>query len=154
MLQDLLAHMRRYAPDTTAFDAYARQWFWDVVVPEYRLSDARAVRRGGAWEVRATVRNAGSGTMPVEIAAVRGVRFADAKKKEEPWRDARATVTLGPKQTRSVVIRCDFEPERLVADPDFRVLQLERQKATTKVERERPAAATAARGGGARGARG
>lgn len=154
VLQDWLAHMRGYAPDTTAYDAYARQWYWDVVVPEYRLSDARAVRRGGAWEVRATVRNAGSGTMPVEIAAVRGVRFADAKKKEEPWRDARATVTLGPKQTRSVVIRCGFEPERLVADPDFRVLQLERQKATTKVERARPATAASVRAGVARGARG
>ncbi len=141
VLQDYLAHLRRYAPDTTAYDAYVRQWYWDVVVPEYRLSDARAVRRGGAWEVRGVVRNAGSGTMPVEIAAVRGVRFADVKQGEEPWRDARATVVLGPKQSRTVVIRCGFVPERLIADPDFRVLQLERQKATTRIECASPVAA-------------
>jgi len=43
-------------------------------------------------------------------------------------------VVLGPKQAARIVIRCGFEPERLVADPDFRVLQLERPKATAKVE--------------------
>jgi hypothetical protein len=137
MLQDYLAHLRRYAPDTTAYDAFVRQWYGEVVVPEYRLSEARAVRRDRAWEVRALVRNAGTGTMPVEVAAVRGVRFPDPKRrgKVEPWREARTSVVLGPKQAARIVIRCDFEPERLVADPDFRVLQLERQKATAKIER-------------------
>jgi hypothetical protein len=137
VLQDYLAHMRRYAPDSTTYDTFVKQWYWDVVVPEYRVSDARAVKRGGGWEVRARVRNAGTGRMPVQIAAVRGVRFADAGKKEEPWRDARASVVLGPKETREVVILCSFEPERVVADPDFKVLQLERQKATSRVEVEK-----------------
>ncbi len=134
VLQDYLAHRRRYAPDTTAYDAFVKQWYWEVVVPEYRLDDARAVKQGGRWEVRAKVRNAGKGTMPVEVAAVRGTRFADPKKKEEPWREARATVVLGPGETRPVVLTCGFEPKRLVVDPDFKVLQLERAKATTKVE--------------------
>ena len=137
VLQDYLAHMRHYAPDSTVYDAFVKQWYWEVVVPEYRLSGARAARRGDAWEVRATVRNAGTGRMPVEVAAVRGVRFADAKQKEEPWRVARTTVVLGPKEAKQVVIRCGFEPERLVADPDFEVLQLERPKATAKVEVEK-----------------
>ncbi len=133
VLQDYLAHMRRYAPDTVAYDAFVRQWYWQVVVPEYRLSEARAVKRGAVWEVRAKARNAGTGTMPVEIAVVRGTRFADSKKKEEPWRESRTTVTLGPKETKAVVLTCAFEPKRLVVDPDFKVLQLERAKATTNV---------------------
>jgi ABC-2 type transport system permease protein len=139
VLQDYLAHMRRYAPDSTAYDAFVKQWYWEVVVPEYRVSNARAVKRGSVWEVRARVRNAGTSRMPVQIAAVRGVRFADAKKKEQPWRDVRATVVLGPKEIREVVVRCTFEPERVVVDPDFEVLQLERQKATAKVEVEKKA---------------
>jgi aminopeptidase N len=133
VLQDYLAHLREYAPDSAAYDAFVDQWYWDVVVPEYRLSDARARARGDVFEVRAKARNAGTGTMPVEVAAVRGRRFADPEEQEEPWREARATVVLGPGETRDVVLHCDFEPERLIMDPDFRVLQLERSKATTNV---------------------
>ncbi len=141
VLQDYLAHMRRYAPDSTAYDAFVQQWYWEVVVPEYRVSAARAVKRGDVWEVRARVRNAGTGRMPVQIAVVRGVRFADAGKQQEPWRDARATVVLGPKESGEIVVRCGFEPERVVVDPDFEVLQLERQKATARVDLEKEAVA-------------
>jgi len=49
----------------------------------------------------------------------------------------RSTVVLGPKEIREIVVRCNFEPERVVVDPDFEVLQLERQKATAKVEVEK-----------------
>jgi hypothetical protein len=134
VLQDYLAVMRRHAADTTAFDAFTKQWYFDVVVPEYRLSDAKAVKQGAEWIVHAKIRNAGTSTMPVEVAAARGKRFGDLKKKEEPYLDARTTVVLGPKQSREVVIRCAFEPERVLADPDLMVLQLERNKATAKVE--------------------
>ena len=37
MLQDFLAAMRPFAADPAAFDAFAHQWFFEVVVPEYRL---------------------------------------------------------------------------------------------------------------------
>jgi hypothetical protein len=137
-LQDWLAQMRTHAPDTTAYDAFVKQWYWDVVVPEYRFTDVRAWKSGDAWEVHATVKNAGTGTMPVAIAAVRGERFADPKDKQEPWQDARTVVTLGPKQSREIVIRCAFEPERVLADPDALVLQLERAKATAKVSVTKP----------------
>src|SRR5262249_4170217 len=30
-LEDFLATMRKYAPDPAAFDAFAKQWFYDVV---------------------------------------------------------------------------------------------------------------------------
>ena len=133
VMQDWLAAMRMHAPDTTVYDAFVKQWYWDVVVPEYRFRDARATKQGGVWEVRAKVMNAGTGVMPVTIAAVRGERFPDPKTRGEAWRESRAVVTLGPKQEREVVIRCGFEPERLIADPDAQVLQLERSKATAKV---------------------
>jgi ABC-type transport system involved in multi-copper enzyme maturation permease subunit len=142
VLQDYLAVLRRHAPDTTAYDAFVKQWYFEVVVPEYRLSDARAARKDGAWEVRARIRNAGTGAMPVEVAAVRGTRFAGSRDKKPPYREARVTATLGAGETREIVLRCAFEPERVLADPDFKVLQLERPKATAKVEVEKNAANT------------
>ncbi len=144
VLQDWLVTMRAHAPDAAAYDAFVKQWYWDVVVPEYRFSDARAEKLGNEWEVHAKVKNAGTGTMPITIAAVRGVRFGDAKKHDTPWKDARTVVTLGPGQEREITIRCPFEPERVLADPDVQVLQLERSKATARVDVKRPAAASVA----------
>ena len=37
VLQDFLASMRPFAADAAAFDAFTHQWFFEVVVPEYRL---------------------------------------------------------------------------------------------------------------------
>src|SRR5204863_9950051 len=71
-LEDYLAVMRRHAADTTAFDAFVSQWFHQVVVPEYKIDDATVSKAGDGWSVTATVRNVGTSTMPVEIAAVRG----------------------------------------------------------------------------------
>jgi len=95
-----------------------RQWFFDVVIPEYHLAGARKARAGAGWEVTVKVRNAGTGRMPVEVAAVH-----DAQ-------DARSTVVLGPGEEREVRIPCSFEPERVVVDPDVQVLQLRRKAAT------------------------
>src|SRR4029077_10738917 len=39
VLQDFLAAMRPFAPDRSAFDAFTHQWFFEVVVPEYRLAE-------------------------------------------------------------------------------------------------------------------
>jgi hypothetical protein len=84
--------------------------------------------------VTATVRNVGTSTMPVEIAAVRGERFPHEKKNAERYADARTTITLGPKQSKTVTIACTFEPRKLVVDPDVTVLMLERQKAEVKLK--------------------
>jgi hypothetical protein len=75
--------------------------------------------------------------MPVEIAATAGERWrkpadgdASGRYEQDPaYRDARATVTLAAGESRLVTVRCDFEPERLVVDPDVRVLQLKRKQA-------------------------
>ncbi|MCY2958701.1 MAG: M1 family aminopeptidase [Planctomycetota bacterium] len=153
VLQDFVAALRPFAADTEAYDAFTRQWYFEVVVPEYRLEDVKKEREGEGWVVRATLRNAGTSTMPVEVSAARGTRFEDPDKEsarpaanapaagapasatvqaaagKEAWREARTTVVAGPKSVTAIEIHCDFEPVELVVDPDALVLQLERKKA-------------------------
>jgi ABC-type transport system involved in multi-copper enzyme maturation permease subunit len=136
LIQDYLAVMRRHAPDTTAFDAYVKQWFYGTVVPQYLVEDAKLVRVGNAWEVRARVKNSGTGTMPIEVAAESGERFAKKRTKDNAWKDARVSVVLGAGEEKAVVIPCVFAPERVVVDPDVTVLMLERKKAEVKVKAE------------------
>jgi ABC-2 type transport system permease protein len=136
-LQDFVAALRPYAADAAAYDAFVRQWFEEKAMPQYRVADARKTGSGAAWEVTATVTNTGTGTMPVEIAATAGERWqkpADGddsgRYEQDPaYRDARTTVTLAAGESRTVTVRCEFEPERLVVDPDVRVLQLKRKQA-------------------------
>src|SRR5262249_19605500 len=127
-----------HAPDTTAFDAFVKQWFYEVVVPQYQIVDPVATKIGDAWEVKATVKNTGTGVMPVEFAAVRGERFSRGSSQKEPWKDARTWVVLAAGDHRPIVIRCPFEPQRLVVDPDVKVLMLERQKADVKLKSAAP----------------
>ncbi len=133
-LEDYLEVMRRHAPDAEAFDSFAGQWFHQVLVPEYKVDDARMVRSGDGWAVTATLRNVGTATMPVEVAVARGVRFPGEKKSAERYEDARAPLTLGPGESKAVTVTCAFEPERLVVDPDVTVLMLNRQKAEVKLK--------------------
>jgi ABC-type transport system involved in multi-copper enzyme maturation permease subunit len=134
VLQDFAAFMRPYAPDKAAFDDFVRQWFYEKVIPEYQLDAPRKRLVGnGEWEMTVTVRNAGTGRMPVEVAATRGPRFDDKGGIDPAWRDARATVVLGAGEAREVRIRCPFEPERVVVDPDGWVLQLQRRAASARL---------------------
>lgn len=138
LIEEYLAVMRRHASDPAAFDVFVKQWFFGTVVPQYLVTQADMERAGDGWEVRARVRNVGTGTMPVEIAATRGERFPKKRTGSNTWRDARAVITLGAGEEKPVVIRCAFEPQELVVDPDVRLLMLERQKAerTLRVSRE------------------
>jgi ABC-2 type transport system permease protein len=129
VLQDFIAAMRPFAPDAAAYDDFVRQWFFEVAVPEYRLSDGRKSRSGSGWEAVVKVRNAGTGRMPVDVAATRGERFTENGKAEPGWQQARSTVLLGPGEEREVRIACPFEPDKIVVDPDVQVLQLKRKAA-------------------------
>ncbi|HKI06394.1 MAG TPA: ABC transporter permease [Thermoanaerobaculia bacterium] len=138
VLQDFTASMRPFASQPAAYDAFVKQWFHQVVVPEYRLSDARLT--GGAagqpWKVAVRVKNAGTGRMPVEVAAVSGERFTNDSERSQPkpgYRDARQKVVLGAGEERTVEIVCPFRPEKLVVDPDVKVLQLRRKAAFAKL---------------------
>ena len=136
-LQDFVAAMRPYATDAVAYDAFVKQWFEDKVVPQYQVSGAKKTARDGGFEVSCTVTNIGTGVMPVEVAATAGERWkkpADDDRNgiytvDPAYRDARSTVTLAAGESKQLTIRCDFDPEQVVVDPDVRVLQLKRKQA-------------------------
>ena len=134
VIEDFVAVMRPSAPDPKAFDDLVHQWFFATVVPEYRFEDAskQPLDQGG-WEVTVRVENAGTGRMPVEVAATRGERFDDKGKASPEYREARTTIVLGAGEAKEVRIRCPFEPQRVVADPDANVLQLQRRAAVAKL---------------------
>ena len=134
VLPDYLAVVRTHAPDTTAYDAYVKQWFYDVVVPQYLVSDPVARKSGTGWVVTARVKNVGTGTMPIEVAATAGKRFPKKGEKAPAYVDARTSVTLAAGQELPVSIPCAFKPEKLTVDPDVLVLQLERDKATVPIK--------------------
>lgn len=134
VLQDFIASMRPFAPDPAAYDAFTKQWFDEVVVPQYELSGARKEKKGAGWEVVVKVKNGGTGRMPVVVAAARGERFTDEGKPKPGYADARSQpVLLGPNEEKEVRIACAFEPERVVVDPDVRVLQLRRKTAVAEL---------------------
>jgi aminopeptidase N len=129
VLQDFVATMRRFAADKDAYDAFVKQWFFEVHVPEYRLSEVKREKSGDSdiWEVTVRVENIGSGSMPVEIAAAQGERFEADGRSAPGYHDERTTITLGARESKDVRIRCYFEPDRIEVDPDANVLQLRRK---------------------------
>jgi ABC-2 type transport system permease protein len=138
VLQDFIAVMRPFAPDAAAFDAFVKQWFFEVSVPEYRLSEAHlselpsSDNGGSAWEVTVKVKNAGTGKMPIDVAAVLGERFTQSGDPAPDYREARQHIVLGPGEEVDVVIHCPFKPDRVVVDPDAVVLQLLRKLAVAR----------------------
>ncbi len=140
VVQDMLAVLRDFAPDTAAFDAFAGQWFFGSVLPEYRLSGVTRVREGDEWVVRGTVENVGTGRMRVQVGAVAGERWEDMgddagrPRVAEGYRDARTEVLPGAGESAGFVIRAAFEPERVVIDPDLMVLQLRRRDAVFRFQ--------------------
>jgi hypothetical protein len=138
LLEDFVDEMRPFAPDTTAFGAFTRQWFFEVVVPEYELIDVRREQHGDRWIVSGTLRNSGTGTMPVVIAATRGDRFVKQTETEAQagpaavspdYRESRAALVLAAGASAPFSLECEFEPEVVLPDPDARVLQLRRKQA-------------------------
>jgi ABC-2 type transport system permease protein len=137
VVQDFVAVMRRHVPDTeadtAAYDDFARQWFFGIVIPEYQLAGAKKEQRGEVWEVTVRVKNAGTGRMPVDVAAVAGPRWGEDGRVSPDFKDARVTLVLGAGEEKVARIRCPFEPEAVVVDPDADVMQLQRQAAAARL---------------------
>jgi ABC-type transport system involved in multi-copper enzyme maturation permease subunit len=140
-LQDYVAAMRGYAPDPAAFDAFARQWFEDQALPQYVVEEARKSKEGEGYTVRVRVKNAGTGSMPVEVAATAGERWTKPGKdartqpsvQDPAYREARGSILLSAGESRELVLMCAFDPEKVVVDPDVRILQLKRKQAEAKL---------------------
>ncbi len=142
VLQDLVETLRPHAPEPEAFADFVDQWYFDVVLPEYRVSDAQSTKSGAQWVTTATVENRGTGRMPVEVAVTRGERFPEQGEDEdtdtgsgdaEPWEEARTTITLGAGELQAITITSSFEPQQVIVDPDVRVLQLDRKRALAEL---------------------
>ena len=106
-------------------------------MPEYRISEAKKAKTGDGYDVTVTVRNNGTGTMPVEVAAVSGERWKSqggGRQGDLRGQPGRTTTraepsTLAAGESKSLTIHCPFAPEKVVVDPDVRVLQLQRKQA-------------------------
>jgi hypothetical protein len=46
------------------------------------------------------------------------------------YKDQRTQIQLQPGEQREIKLRCNFEPKRLIVDPDIQVFQLQRNAAT------------------------
>jgi aminopeptidase N len=145
LLQDLVEALRPHAPDTAAYDAFTKQWFYDVVVPEFKVESATVTapaKDGDPWRTVITVRNANTATVPLEVAVTNGEerwpeasicrtpkeRAAAATQRPE-YRDARARGTISAGETIALTIESDFKPTKAVVDPDVRTLMLNRKLA-------------------------
>lgn len=131
LLQDFVAFMREYAEDQEAYDAFTDQWFFEVVLPQYRFEDVEIeAAANGTWLVRGRVVNMGTGFADVEIAAVSSTRFEDDQTETSPtYNDTRVTIRVDSDSDATFELTCEFEPERLVVDPDAKVLQRSRSSA-------------------------
>ena len=130
VLQDLVETLRPYAPDSEAFEQFVSQWYFDVVVPEYRFEDvALQVLSEGRQRVSGTLHNRGTGLVTVEIAAVAGERFSE----DSEYQEMRHEVVLGAGESVPFQFEVDFSPERLEVDPDAKVLQLNRDLAIVEI---------------------
>lgn len=130
VLQDFIASMRPFATDPQSYQEFVDQWFFDIVVSEYRLIDPTLSENGdGGWTVALQLKNTGSGRMPVEVAASTGQRFDDDGNANPEYRESRTTVTLGAGEIAELRIPCDFKPDRITVDPDALVFQLRRETA-------------------------
>ncbi len=133
LLEDMLETLRPHAPDPQRFDRFAEQWFFDVVVPEFRLHDADLDRSGERWVATVRLENFGTGEVEVAVAAVTGERWSEDGERGEDYREARVSVALGAGESRVVLIEAPFEPQRIVVDPDVEVLQLRRNAAVVEL---------------------
>lgn len=122
-LPDLIASLRSKSNNEEVFDDLIDVWFAQAVLPEFRILDATLSPHGDAWKIQAEVVNDGSGSVWVELGALRGEDEAG-----NPIESKIELLMLQPGTTHDVELITDFEPDRLAFDPFVKVLQLNRDR--------------------------
>jgi ABC-2 type transport system permease protein len=118
--EGLLRALRHQASDTIRFDRQVTQWFRSTQLPSFSVQDAHCTEQVGAWVCRATLRNTGSGSAHVDVAARRD--GADGMPGDL------VSVQLAAGASAVVQWRLPQRPDRVVVDPDVRVLQVGRER--------------------------
>lgn len=133
-LQDFVEHMRNYAPNRADYDVFAKQWFFEVAVPHLKFVETKKVPPAdGPWMVTGNLENRGTGRVRVEVAAIRGTQFDEDGKPNPDYREARKLVEVGPDAPAAFSIPCDFDPEKVIVDPEVKLLMLKRSEAEAKL---------------------
>ena len=128
-IPDLLATLRPFAPDKSAFDAFVDQWFYHVVLPEFRIEHAHFSRNGPVydqtdWNVSFDLQNIGSGKIetPIVILGADGSRALFKR-----------TLDGADRRPVHLTFPVSFEPKYIYADPWYTILQRNRRKAYWKL---------------------
>ncbi|MEO8179504.1 MAG: hypothetical protein ABI895_11795 [Deltaproteobacteria bacterium] len=77
-LHDLFEVLRPHAKHPQAFADRIAQWFEAVTLPRFEIVSATKEQSGRNWQVRGRLRNAGTGRVSVDVAAVTGERSSKA----------------------------------------------------------------------------
>lgn len=140
LLQDLIETVRPFAPDKAAYDSFIDQWVKGTAMPDLQWEEAKLTKNGEkGFRVSGKLKNAGTGSVDVELATARGTRFQSEKSsgannaKNESYQSARSQVKLEPGKAAEFSFETAFEPERVEFDPDFKLLLRGRDRAVKKL---------------------
>ena len=105
------------------------------MLPEFKLRDVVVTGPVGeppVWTTTATIANVETGLVTIDVGAMNAKIVGD----EKPQKRVLTQVTLGAdgtaELTKTIKIQTPFEPERVVVDPNIRMLQTRRKPATWK----------------------
>jgi len=138
LLEDLIETVRPFAPDKTAYDAFINQWVRGTVMPDLQWEDVKLVKSGeNAFRVSGKVKNSGTGTVTLVVAATSGERFPKKKAKtgsaSESFLDKRTEIKLEAGKAAEFALETPFQPQQVVFDPDFQLLLRGRDRSERKL---------------------
>jgi hypothetical protein len=101
------------------FDQFVR----GKAIPNPRYAETtKEERDDGGWRVAFEIANQGEGDLDLVVAASKG------EEGEFNWREERTLIAVRGTEPVAGEIRCDFEPERIVMDPECTLLLQERRQ--------------------------
>jgi ABC-2 type transport system permease protein len=126
-IHNLIAILKAQTPDGS-IDYFYDQWFYNITLPDFRISSATVHQEGDEYVVEFTADNIGQGKLPVFIEAISG----DEKHPESLKTVAVRVMVEAGKETKGT-IRCPFKPERVVLDRMYDLIDFERANNEVKL---------------------